>query len=134
MKARYSNNFTVSELQCPTAKIIRLETGFIECLEELRRAYGRPMPVSSGCRTTEHNEYLIKRGYKASPNSLHLINNLKYCTDTCAVDILRPSMQDFQDLSKLAKERGWTIGIADTFIHLDLRSVYTSLPQIVYYY
>jgi hypothetical protein len=92
------------------------------------------MAVTSGCRTKEYNIDLKARGYAASNNSFHLIENEKYGTDTCAVDISRPAGPDFHRLIELALPRGWTAGIAKTFIHLDLRAKYTGLPSIIYTY
>jgi hypothetical protein len=50
---RYSTHFTEAELRDPTTGKIALEDGFIDQLEELRLAYGHPMAVTSGCRSSE---------------------------------------------------------------------------------
>lgn len=126
---RYSAHFTVEELQCPTAKEIKLQDGFIDDLEDLRIEYGRPMAVNSGGRSKEHNDWLISIGEPASPNSLHLIDNKKYGTDTIAVDIKRPGIVDLADLIEIALKRGWTVRVANSFVHLDMRSKYTKLPR-----
>ena len=34
----------------------------------------------------------------------------------------------------LALEKGWTVGVAKNFVHIDRRADYTDLPQIVYVY
>ena len=131
---RLSDHFTVEEMACPTTGALKFQDGFIEKLERLRVAYGRPMVVTSACRTAEHNKSLIRRGYKASPNSFHLIGNPKYGTDTCAVDIQRPTGAELHELMQLALTTGWTVGFANTFIHLDRRADYTDMPAIVYDY
>jgi len=131
---QYSEHFTVDELQCPTTKKIILQPGFIEELEELRLAYGRPMNGESGCRSTQHNRWLISRGYRASPNSFHLYANPKYGTDTCAIDIRRPAGPDLHKLISIATAKGWTVGVAGSFIHLDLRARYTDLSPTIYTY
>ncbi len=130
----YSDHFTVAELACPTSGQITLADGFIDDLEALRRAYGRPMAVTSACRSGEHNEWLQARGYAASPNSLHLIGNAKYGTDTCAVDIKRPAGGDLAQLIEIALSTGWSVGLAKTFVHLDRRERYTSLDRTFYTY
>ena len=79
--------FQESELSCPTTGVFQLQDGFADDLDQLREAYGQPIVVTSGCRTEEHNEWLQSRGYPASNNSLHLIDNDKYGTDTCAIDM-----------------------------------------------
>ena len=129
-----TEHFTTEELACPTTGEVKFEKGFLDELEGLRVVYNKPMIATSGCRSTEHNEWLLRRGYKASPNSFHLIGNTKYGTDTCAVDISRPNGADAHLLVNLATTRGWTVGWAKTFIHLDRRVDYTNLPAIIYDY
>ena len=126
--------FQESELACPTTGVMQLQDGFAEDLDELREAYGQPIVVTSGCRTAEHNEWLQSRGYPASSNSFHLIDNDKYGTDTCAIDMQRPDGASLVHLFKVALELGWTIGLAKNFVHLDQRAKYSELPQIIYSY
>ena len=126
--------FKDSELACPTTGIIQLQEGFDADLDELREAYGHPIAVTSGCRTDEHNKWLQSRGYPASSSSLHLIDNDKYGTDTCAIDMQRPDGARLVELFKVAIELGWTIGFAKNFVHLDKRQKYTELTQIIYSY
>ena len=126
--------FTEEELQCPSGKVVKLEEGFGEKLDELRGALGKPIVLTSACRTTAHINWLLQRGYPASTNSFHLIDNPKYGTDTCAVDVAIPDSAYRKDIIKLALEEGWTVGVAKSFVHIDRRSDYTDLPQIVYVY
>tara|TARA_R110002124_G_scaffold145270_4_gene310491 strand:+ start:436 stop:825 length:390 start_codon:yes stop_codon:yes gene_type:complete len=126
--------FQESELACPTTGIVQLEEGFANDLDELREAYGHPIVVTSACRTAEHNEWLQSRGYPASNNSLHLIDNEKYGTDTCAIDMKRPDGVLLVKLFQTALSLGWTIGFAKNFVHLDKREKYTDLTQIIYSY
>lgn len=126
--------FTHEELMCPTLGIVVLQTRFADRLRFLRIKYGKPMVVTSCCRSDSHNKWLQERGYAASPNSFHLIDNPKYFTNTCAIDIKRPDGDDLANLIKIALNEGWSVGIANSFIHLDRRSDYTSLPRIVYNY
>jgi len=126
---KLSEHFTVEEMQCPTTGELKLEGDFLEQLEILRVEYGAPMVVTSGCRTIEHNDKLIAKGYPASKGSLHMIDNKKYNTDTCAVDIAKPNIFDQARLISLALRAGWTVRCGRTFIHLDLRTIYTALSQ-----
>ena len=126
--------FTEEELQCPSGKVVKLAEGFGEKLDQLRDMLDRPMSLTSACRTTAHINWLLERGYPASANSFHLIDNSKYGTDTCAVDVGVPDSQYRMELMKLALEEGWTVGVAKSFVHIDRRSDYTDLPQIVYVY
>ena len=126
--------FTEEELQCPSAKIVKLADDFGQKLDDLRELLDRPMAITSGCRTTAHIDSLLERGYPASKNSFHLIDNPKYGTDTCAVDVSVPDSEYRKELIKVALQEGWTVGVAKSFIHIDKRSDYTELPQIVYVY
>ncbi len=126
--------FTDEELQCPSTKEIKLAEGFGEKLDELRESLDAPMQLTSACRSTSHVNWLLERGYPASENSFHLIDNPKHGTDTCAVDVAVPDSIFRKDLMLLALEKGWTVGVAKNFVHIDRRADYTDLPQIVYVY
>ena len=131
----YSEHFSVTELQCPTAKIIRLAPGFLDNLEGLRGLFDYGMSVSSGCRTEDHNNWLLIRGYKASKASFHLTDNPKYPTNgCCAIDIAWPPVKHKHRFIKIATAEGWSVGIAKKFIHLDRRVDYTNLPAAFYTY
>jgi hypothetical protein len=126
--------FTEEELQCPSAKIVKLADGFGDKLDGLRDSLDSPMQLTSACRTSSHIDSLLERGYPASKNSFHLIDNPKYGTDTCAVDVAVPDNEYRRDIIKLALAKGWTVGVAKSFVHIDRRIDYTDLPQIVYVY
>lgn len=131
----FSEHFTVPELEDPTTHELKLAVGFITKLELLREAYDNGMVVTGGCRSQTHNEWLIRRGKPASPNSFHLIVNIKYQTGgCCAVDIARPTGALLHRLVALATSARWSIGLADTFIHLDRRVDYTDREPVVYTY
>jgi hypothetical protein len=126
--------FTEEELQCPSGKVVKLAEGFGQKLDELRDTLNRPMSLTSACRTSAHINWLLDRGYPASANSFHLIDNPKHGTDTCAVDVAIPDSVYRKELIGLALDEGWTVGVAKSFVHIDRRSDYTDLPQIVYVY
>jgi|TARA_R100001086_G_C11724013_1_gene227729 hypothetical protein len=126
--------FTEKELQCPSGEVVKLAEGFGQKLDKLRALLDKPMVLTSACRTSAHVNWLLIRGYPASKNSFHLIDNPKYGTDTCAVDVAVPHSEYRKELIKLALEEGWTVGVAKSFVHIDRRSDYTNLPQIVYVY
>lgn len=81
-------------------------------LDALRALLGRPFKVSSGFRTPEHN-----RAEGGAPQSGHLTGE--------AVDIRTQGWTERQrcDLIIYALKLGFTgIGIAKTFIHLDVKA------------
>lgn len=115
----------------------KLAPGFAEKLSQLRIAYGKPMSITSGCRTNEDIQRLIKRGYSASPNSFHLIDNKKWNTGgCCAIDIAWPiEKRNAFELIREAARLDWNIRIAPmSFIHLDRRKDYTSLKSEIDFY
>ena len=126
--------FTPKELWCPSTEIVKFAEGFGENLDSLREKFGKPMTLTSACRTSAHINWLLERGYPASENSFHLIDNPKYGTDTCAVDVSIPDSVYRKDLLQAALEEGWTTGVAKSFLHIDRRADYTELPQLVYVY
>jgi len=130
----HSEHFSVKELECPTSKEIKLADGFIDQLETLRTIFNSPMSVQSGCRSNAHNKWLLSRSYPASMDSFHLIENVKYGCDTCAVDIAWPKIGDRHRFMDIATSSGWSIGIAKTFIHIDRRIDYTDLKPAFYQY
>lgn len=130
-----SLNFTHNEFADPTTGEVRLASGFLEKLEALREVYRRPMNVTSGCRSGAHNDWLIRRGYNASPNSFHLMDNPKYKADgCCACDVARPNAVDLALLIMLALTHGWAVGIGPTFVHIDRRADFTTLPSLLFTY
>jgi len=88
----------------------------IKTLDLARDIYGSPMIINSGFRTIEHNK---KVG--GSKNSSHLLG--------LAVDIrCTNSHQRFLMLEALMDAGFTRIGIADTFIHVD---VDTEKPELL---
>lgn len=56
-------HFTRSELQCRCGcGTLRMDPDFMERVESLRLAYGKPLYVTSGYRCPEHNEKASKTG------------------------------------------------------------------------
>ena len=86
----------------------KMDKTFLLRLDEARERAGIPFVINSGYRTPEHN---AKIGGK--PNSSHLKG--------LAVDIsVTNSRQRFIILNALLDVGFTRIGIADTFIHVDL--------------
>lgn len=124
-----SKHFTRAELACRGSGELKLADGFLEALEALREVYGYPMVVTSCCRSVAHNKAI-----GGHPRSLHLIGNPHWGTDTCALDIQRPSGDRLHKLISFALRQGWSVGLAGDFVHLDRRSRYLQLPPTFYTY
>lgn len=108
------NYFTLSEFDCPSLPNSgkNMDSNFLTKLESAREIAGIPFKITSGYRTKEHNQSLRDKGYKASPNSSHLIG--------VAADIAVSGGNDrYIILSALIKAGFRRIGVAKTFIHCD---------------
>src|SRR4051794_21146899 len=115
--------FTTDELACPCCGECLLIEGFLDKLNEFRESFGSPMHVNSGCRCLKHNAAVGGKG-----KSFHLINakHLTGLTGSCAIDVstlLWPKAKKDTFL-RLAREKGWSVGIANTFFHIDRRTDY----------
>jgi len=88
-------------------------------LEAMRELLSRPLPVNSGARCVAYN-----RQMKGEPNSLHLQG---LAVDlACSDSILR------SQIVRAAIALGFNgIGIAESFVHIDLRPV---AKQVCFFY
>ena len=94
---------------------------FLEILDEVREDYGKPMHITSGYRTEAHNKEV-----GGKKNSSHLKG--------LAVDVACTTSRDRFELVRLFLEYGITrIGIADTFIHIDIDDEDKS-PNVIWTY
>ncbi|WP_085442553.1 D-Ala-D-Ala carboxypeptidase family metallohydrolase [Magnetofaba australis] len=117
-------HFTNAELTCHCGcGRMEMDVGFMAMLEDLRIAFGKPLPVTSGYRCPEHNAAISVTGL----NGPH--------ASGAAVDVL-VSGQDAYDLIALAKAAGMTgVGIKQhgshhtRFIHLDALPRATNQPR-----
>lgn len=118
--------FSEDELKCKGSGELQLAPGFLGELVHLRDHLRFPMIVNSCCRSPEHNK---KVG--GHPSSLHLTENNKWDTGgSIAVDISIEGWSDPKVASFIncAKLFGWSVGIAETFIHIDKR-IQVGLPR-----
>ena len=78
------DNFSHSELACPTTDQVRLAPGFGEALEHLRVELDEPIYLTSACRSPSHNAKV-----REHLRNLHLVVNGHWGTGgTCAVDVV----------------------------------------------
>ena len=109
-------HFTLHELGATDVK--DFHPRFIERLVELRIQVGMRFIVNSCSRSVQHNEEI-----GSSERSLHIFDmpkraNQKGCM---AIDIKTTSKAFKVELVKTAILTGWSIGIYNTFTHLDRR-------------
>jgi len=111
-----SQHFKPQEFSCPHCGANEIKTEFVDRLEEVRKVYGKPMYITSGYRCPAHNQAV-----GGVPESAHV--------DGIAADIGCSFAGDRMKLVTLAIANGIKrIGIAKTFVHLD---VSTTLPSEV---
>lgn len=118
--------FTEAELRCRGSGQLKLLPGFAEALKDLRVAFDEPMKPISCCRSTDHN-----KASKGASNSFHICDNAR--GGACAIDVATPSAAYRTKLVKLALERGWSVGVKATMVHLDMRTL-IGHPQVVFVY
>ena len=102
--------FDISEFDSPDEKGSGnyMDNGLLYKIDLLRERYGKPIRITSGYRTESHN---AKVG--GVSNSSHL--------QGLAVDIACTASRDRHDLLNEALKLGFNrIGIANTFIHIDV--------------
>ena len=93
----------------------------LEILDEVREDYGKPIHITSGYRTEAHNKIV-----KGKKDSSHLKG--------LAVDVACTTSRERFELVRLFLEYGITrIGIADTFIHIDIDDEDKS-PNVIWTY
>ena len=102
-------HFTDREMDCSCGCQKTVAPELLVSVEALRALLDKPLTVTSGARCEKHN-----RAIGGAPHSRHL-NGL-------AVDIACPDSSLRIDIIRNAGKLGFNgIGIAKTFIHLDLR-------------
>lgn len=113
-------NFKKSEFDCKHTGLNEMKPEFMEKLQQLRTAYGRPMHITSGYRHPTHP----KEARKGHTNGEH--------TKGLCCDVAVTNSQDRFRLLKLAFELGFTrIGFHRGFIHLGIGD--GTLPQKVFW-
>lgn len=122
--------FTHEELACPWTGRVVLDPAFEQALVDLRATFGRPMVVTSCCRSEGYNASLDN----ASPVSLHVWDQPnRGATGTCAIDVVRRDGAYARELAKVAFGQGWTVGVGRTFMHLDYRRALGEVPVLFGY-
>ena len=125
-------HFQRPELECRCeCGLATFQPGFLDQLELLRRAYGRPMRITSACRCAAHN---AKVSPQAPLRSLHIGDRETRPghRGALAVDVAIGGM-DKGDLFAAAWRLGWSVGWNKAFLHLD-RRVDIGMPQITFEY
>lgn len=122
--------FEAKEFACNCCNTFQLAEGVLQKLEELRGELGQVMLLTSAARCRKHN-----KSVGGHSRSLHVFDKPHHKTGgCCAFDVKKTSEEFAAKLIKLAWLKGWSIGISNSFIHIDRRSDFTELPQTMFYY
>ena len=107
--------FKLSEFDSPDSggSGKNMSSEFLQLLDEARELAGIPFKINSGFRTKDYNQSLLDRGYKASKTSSHM----KGLAADISVTDTRSRWVVVNSLLLVGFTR---IGIAGTFIHVDL--------------
>lgn len=123
----FQQYFSEDELKCKASGLLILAPGFAEALADLRIAFNSPMPVISCCRSTAHN---AKVG--GAELSQHICDTGRGAN---AVDIRIADGISRARLSKIALNKGWSVGVKQGMVHLDRRTaIRESDPQVLFLY
>lgn len=107
--------FNVNEFDSPDAigSGENMDKEFLSRLDQARSIADAPFKITSGYRSEAYNKSLLERGYKASKDSSHLKG---LAADIACAD----SISRYKIITALMKANLNRIGIADTFIHVDM--------------
>ena len=104
-----TKNFTFNEFKCPLTGECEMDHSFIYKLQKMRTMYGKPIYISSGYRSLEHN---IAIG--GAEKSLHMFG--------MAADLKVKNSQERYQLVRFAIWCGFNgIGVYDHHVHVDTR-------------
>ena len=111
--------------------MIQLDMDMAVHLPVLRWEWGKPLHPTSVCRCPAHNAAV-----GGHPRSLHLTENPVHPTNgAMGIDIAWSDWPEEKQrrFCQLAWRLGWSIGLNDSFVHLD-RRISIGLPQNVFTY
>jgi len=121
---KLSEHFTYRELMDPATQEVRLQPGFLQRLETVRKMLDAPMTITSACRSPETMDRLRREGYRVAQNSFHQMFNKVHGTATCAVDVAVRDPVYNGKLIRIALQQEWRVFSYKGHIHLDLGNLY----------
>lgn len=112
-KLKISKDFSLNEFHCKDGSfLVKVDEKLVDKLQQLRDMVEVPLTINSGYRTPEHNKNI-----GGSPKSQHMGGK---AADISILNIPLP----IETIAAFAETIGFTgIGMYDTFIHLDVRSI-----------
>jgi len=135
-EVKISDHFWAYEIECPCCGRIVLRQELIVIMELIRKDYGRPVAVSSGCRCLLHNKMVydsINKGrrdaglskIRENKTSPHLIGSAPQIIDKggWAWDVrIVYELNDLDDTEARFQEMGVKgVGFGTDFTHVDVK-------------
>ena len=112
--AQITKNFTTEEIACKCGcGLSDIDLRFMDKVQQLRDAYGKPMRIASGVRCPDHNK---KVG--GTKNSRHMPTPER---KAMALDVLIGSTADRHRFLRMASMVFGGIGVHNAYIHIDGR-------------
>lgn len=115
-----SKNFNSKEFDCqctrPACVEQRISIDLVEKIELIRKEINQPLTITSGFRCFNHQQDLKDKGTVSTviaQKSTHVLGD--------AVDIKIPKNNTIDTFLERCEKHFESIGIAKTFLHLDLR-------------
>ena len=115
MPGDLTNNFSRWEFACKDLCGLDCpDRAFVDHLQAFRNHVGVPVHVNSGCRCEAYQKDMLRRGYKPSPNSKHLLS--------LAADIVVDGLSPVQ-VACIAWRLGFRgVKAGGTYTHVDDRT------------
>lgn len=117
MSRQISKHFHSAEMECPCCGLFYLDERLLQALEMARQEYGKPMVINSGCRCLRHNEEI-----GGDEHSAHI--TIAGRVKGRAVDIRCMWNEDRHKMLSALLRYFWRIGIARSYIHVDVEENY----------
>lgn len=107
---KISEHFSTKELECKCGcGLFNMAPSFIVFLERIRKDYGKPMVINSGCRCEAHNKKI-----QGAKKSAHM--------EGLAVDVAVGDAALKRSLVEAAIKHGATgIGVYSSWVHIDTK-------------
>lgn len=119
---KLSEFFAAHEFECRCAnkscRIQKVNLELIERLERFRVEFGEPIRITNGYRCDAYQRDLARRGYKTAKKSQHLLGN---AVDCLPARTSGDANKRFKKFLKIAEKHFNAIGIANGWIHVDIR-------------
>ena len=117
--SQYFNTTTDPKLKCSCCDADEINIGFLLTLDAIREDVDEPLVITSGYRCPDYNERISKTG-RDGPHTTGFAADI-----SCSDSIKR------MKIVKSAVNNGCRVGIAKSFVHVDVLSAAQGFPENV---